>query len=151
MSTRYRDFTRNSVLSRITCVISWMRYLTHLCVKSRTIARLHTARENARTLPPGLGTVVTLLFGVEFAMAQTPNRMRGIMMGLVIIIITWSTLGSYLLTRTFHMLKVFIHSYMFYCYLALPPLAMLMLILFSIAAKRYKLRERGRGTSTYRP
>ena len=40
----------------------------------------------------GTGVVVTLLFGVEFAMAQTPNRMRGIVMGLVIIIIGWSTI-----------------------------------------------------------
>ena len=49
----------------------------------------------------GTGTEVALLFGVEFVMAQTPNRMRGIMMGLVIIMqITWSTIGScYLLTR----------------------------------------------------
>ena len=34
----------------------------------------------------GTGWVMTLLFGVEFAMAQSPNRMRGIMMGLVIIV-----------------------------------------------------------------
>ena len=34
--------------------------------------------------------------------------------------------------------------YTFYCYLVLPPLAMLMLIIFVIAAKRYKLRERER-------
>ena len=32
----------------------------------------------------------------------------------------------------------------FYCYLVLPPLAMLMLTIFVIAAKRYKLRERER-------
>ena len=91
----------------------------------------------------GIGVVVIMLFGVEFAMAQTPNRMRGIMMGLAIIIIGWSTLGSYLLTRTFHMFKAS-QRLTFYCYLALPPLAMLMLIIFVIAAKRYKLRERER-------
>ena len=89
----------------------------------------------------GIGTVITLLFGVEFAMAQSPNRMRGIMMGLVIIIDGWSTLGSYLLTEIFHMFKA---SNLFYFYLVLPPLAMLMLIIFVIAAKRYKLRERER-------
>ena len=32
----------------------------------------------------------------------------------------------------------------FYCYLALPPLAMLSLTIFIIVAKRYKLRERER-------
>ena len=56
-------------------------------------------------------------------------------------IISWSTLGSYLLTEIFHMFKA---SYLFYFYLALPPLAMLMLIIFVIVAKRYKLRERER-------
>ena len=89
----------------------------------------------------GIGVVVTLIFGVEFAMAQTPNRMRGIVMGLVIVVIGGSTLGSYLLTEIFHMFKA---SYLFYFYLALPPLAILMLIIFVIVAKRYKLRERER-------
>ena len=89
----------------------------------------------------GIGVVVTLIFGVEFAMAQSPNRMRGIVMGLVIVVIGWSTLGSYLLTEIFHMFKA---SYLFYFYLALPPLAILMLIIFVIVAKRYKLRERER-------
>ena len=87
----------------------------------------------------GIGVVVTLIFGVEFAMAQSPNRMRGIMTGLLIIIEGWSTLGSHLLTEIFQMFKA---SYVFYFYIVLPPLAMLMLIIFAIVAKRYKLRER---------
>ena len=91
----------------------------------------------------GTGVVVTLLFGVEFAMAQTPNRMRGIVMGLVIIADGWSTLGSYLLTKLFHMFKAS-QRLTFYIYLVLPPLAILMLIIFVIIAKRYKLRERER-------
>ena len=91
----------------------------------------------------GIGGVVIQLFGVEFAMAQTPNRMRGIVMGLVIIIIGWSTLGSYLLTKIFHMFKAS-QRLTFYIYLMLPPLAILMLIIFVIIAKRYKLRERER-------
>ena len=33
----------------------------------------------------GLGAGVTMIYTIEFVMAQTPNRMRGIMMGLVII------------------------------------------------------------------
>ena len=89
----------------------------------------------------GIGVVVILLFGLEFAMAQTPNRMRGIMMGLLIIMYGWSSHGSYLLAEIFHMFKA---SYLFYFYLVLPPLAMLMLITFVIVAKRYKLRERER-------
>ena len=89
----------------------------------------------------GIGVVVILIFGLEFAMAQTPNRMRGIMMGLLIIMYGWSAHGSYLLAEIFHMFKA---SYLFYFYLALPPLAMLTLITFVIVAKRYKLRERER-------
>ena len=91
----------------------------------------------------GIGSVVTMVFGVEFTMAQTPNRMRGIMMGLVIVVLGWSTLGSYLSTGIFHIFKVSLQS-RFYFYLVLPPLAILMLIIFVILAKRYKLRERER-------
>ena len=68
-------------------------------------------------------------------MAQT------VMMQLLIIMYGWSAHGSYLLAEIFHMFKA---SYLFYFYLALPPLAMLTLITFVIVAKRYKLRERER-------
>ena len=91
----------------------------------------------------GIGGAMTMVFGVEFAMAQTPNRMRGIMMGLLIIIIGWGTIGSFLFTGIIHSFKVS-YQCIFYFYLALPPLAMLMLIIFVIIAKRYKLRERER-------
>ena len=75
----------------------------------------------------GIGEVVAMFSAVEFTMAQTPNRIRGIMMGLVIAMIGWSTLGSYRITKIF---KEFTQQYFFYCYLALPPLAILMLIIF---------------------
>ena len=91
----------------------------------------------------GIGVVVTLLSSFELTMAQTPNRMRGIMMGLVIALVGWSTGVSSLLTEILHMFKASI-TFTFYCYLAIPPLAMLMLIIYVIAAKRYKLRERER-------
>ena len=54
----------------------------------------------------------------------------------------WSIHGSSLaeILHIFKASKVFA----FYCYLALPPLAMLMLIIYVIVAKRYKLRERER-------
>ena len=87
----------------------------------------------------GIGVTMTVMYGIEFAMAQTPNRMRGIMMGLVIILAGWSTLGA----GIFYMFKAS-QRFKFYFYLALPPLAMLMLIIFVIIAKRYKLRERER-------
>ena len=90
----------------------------------------------------GIGVTMAMIYGIEFAMAQTPNRMRGIMMGLMLIMFGWSTLGSTLLARIFHMFKA--PRVMFYFYLVLPLLAILMLIIFVIAAKRYKLRERER-------
>ena len=37
---------------------------------------------------------MAMIYGIEFAMAQTPNRMRGIMMGLMLIMFGWSTLGT---------------------------------------------------------
>ena len=64
-------------------------------------------------------------------------------MGLVIFVLGWSTGVSSLLTEILHMFKASI-TFTFYCYLAIPPLAMLMLIIYVIAAKRYKLRERER-------
>ena len=91
----------------------------------------------------GLGAVVTVMFLFEFTMAQTPNRMRGIMMGLVIAIVGWSTNGSPFFTGILN--KFIPERIMFYVYLALPPLGMLILItIFVIVAKRYKLRERER-------
>ena len=86
----------------------------------------------------GIGAVVTFVFAIEFAMAQTPNRMRGIFMGLALAIVGWSRHVGNFVT----MIKT--QRYTFYCYLALPPLAMLSLTIFIIVAKRYKLRERER-------
>ena len=91
----------------------------------------------------GIGAVVTFVFAIEFAMAQTPNRMRGIIMGLMLTMVGWTRHGGDFITKIFHVFKVS-QRYTFYCYLVLPPLAMLMLIIFVIAAKRYKLRERER-------
>ena len=92
----------------------------------------------------GIGSVLAMIFGTEFVMAQTPNRMRGIMMGLVIAMVGLTRHGgNYTITRVFHTFKVSSKD-TFYFYLALPPLAMLMLIIFVIVAKRYKLRERER-------
>ena len=86
----------------------------------------------------GLGTGVTIICSVEFVMAQTPNRMRGIMMGALLTAIGWSTLGSYI--ELFKLSQ----KYTFYFYLVPTPLAMLFLTVFVIFAKRYKLRERER-------
>ena len=91
----------------------------------------------------GIGIVVTLFSTFELTMSQTPNRMRGIMMGLVIALVGWSTCISSLLTEILPMFKAS-EIFTFYFYLALPPLAMLMLIIYIFVAKRYKLRERER-------
>ena len=91
----------------------------------------------------GLGAVVTAIFFFEFVIAQTPNRMRGIMIGILLFTGGWCTIGSRLFTRILN--KFIPQSIMFYFYLTLPPLTMLVLItLFVIVAKRYKLRERER-------
>ena len=51
----------------------------------------------------GIGSALTMTFGTELVMAQTPNRMRGIMMGLVIAMVGWTRHGgNYTITRGFH-------------------------------------------------
>ena len=95
----------------------------------------------------GIGITVTLMYGIEFTMAQTPNRMRGIMMGLVITMMAWTTNDSVLfqlLKRIVDIFKVSTQNYTLYSSLVLPPLAIMMMIIFVIVAKRYKLRERER-------
>ena len=92
----------------------------------------------------GIGVTVTLMYGIEFTMAQTPNRMRGIMMGLVITIAGWTINGSFLLQHIVDIFKISTKNYTLYSSLVLPPLAIMMMIIFVIVAKRYKLRERER-------
>ena len=95
----------------------------------------------------GIGITATLMYGIEFTMAQTPNRMRGIMMGLVITMMAWTTNDSVLFQILMHIVDIFkvsTQNYTLYSSLVLPPLAMLMMIIFVIVAKRYKLRERER-------
>ena len=92
----------------------------------------------------GIGVTVTLMYGIEFTMAQTPNRMRGIMMGLVITMMGWTTNDSKILMHIVGIFKVSTQNYTLYSSLVLPPLAIMMMIIFVIVAKRYKLRERER-------
>ena len=95
----------------------------------------------------GIGITVSLMYGIEFTMAQTPNRMRGIIMGLVITMMGWTTNDSVLfqiLMRIVDLFKVSTQNYTLYSSLVLPPLAIMMMIIFVIVAKRYKLRERER-------
>ena len=88
----------------------------------------------------GIGAVVTFIFAIEFAMAQTPNRMRGIVMGLVLAIAGWTRhIGDFIT-----LIRVSTQKYLFFCYLVLLPLLILSFALFLILAKRYKLRERER-------
>ena len=88
----------------------------------------------------GIGAVMTFVFAVEFTMAQTPNRMRGIMMGLVIAMAGWTRhTGDFI-----KLIKVSTQKYLFFCYLVLFPLLILSFAVFLILAKRYKLRERER-------
>ena len=92
----------------------------------------------------GIGITVTLMYGIEFTMAQTPNRMRGMMMGLVITMMGWTTNGIILFKHIVDIFKVSTPNYTLYSSLVLPPLAIMMMIIFVIVAKRYKLRERER-------
>ena len=94
-----------------------------------------------------VGRTLVMCTSMEFIMAQSPNRMRGVMMGL-------GTLGTVMLGFgyvTHYGLKLVVKHFSnvtpsceFYYYLVLSILLILSLVLFTIAAKRYKLRERDR-------
>ena len=90
----------------------------------------------------GVGVVMTASSLFEFVMAQTPNRMRGIMMGLVLTMYGASELGVVLLTKLFHQLQATTPSCVFYYYLVLSQLMLLILVVYVILADHYKLRER---------
>ena len=81
---------------------------------------------------------------IEFMMAQTPNQMRGIMMGWYFAPAGIAGLGSYFLKMAFHQFQTATPSCVFYYYLVLTLLMLLTLILFTFLAKCYKLRERER-------
>ena len=93
----------------------------------------------------GVGFTLVLCSLFEFIMAQTPNTMRGIMMGLGFTIEGISIAAGYLLKLLFHHLPATVTpSCGFYYYLVLSLLILLILVLFIIFAKRYKMRERDR-------
>ena len=90
----------------------------------------------------GVGVVLVMCSLFELVIAQTPNRMRGIMMGLMLAAIGFGVLANILIAKIFQQLQSASPSCVFYYYLVLSLLLLLILIVFVILAKRYKLRER---------
>ena len=87
-----------------------------------------------------------LCTALEFLMAQTPLFVRGTAIGTVVIVLVAGALaheGVVMILAKFDMSKA-TPSCGFYYYLVLSILLILSLVLFTIAAKRYKLRERER-------
>ena len=92
----------------------------------------------------GVGQTFVVCSSLEFVMAQSPNRMRGVMTGLATVFIGFRYLA---LSGLEYILEHFSNaspSCGFYYYLVLSILLILSLVLLTIAAKRYKLRERDR-------
>ena len=94
----------------------------------------------------GVGAAMTVCSLFEFVMAQTPNRMRGVMMGLVITVIGFGVLGTVIHSQIFKIsqLQTATPSCVFYYYLVLSLLMLLILVVYVVLAKHYKLRERER-------
>ena len=90
-----------------------------------------------------IGIVAIVCSGFEWVMAQTPNRMRGIMMGLVLTTIGLATAVGFVTNIFFRKIKSFTGKCLL-SYLVLPLLMLVMFVLYIIIAKRYKLRERDR-------
>ena len=92
----------------------------------------------------GFGQLLVLCSSLEFVMAQSPNRMRGVMMGLGAMLFWFGSSVHYGLEQVLEHFSNATPSCGFYYYLVLSILLILSLVLFTIAAKRYKLRERDR-------
>ena len=92
----------------------------------------------------GVGILLALCSLFEFAMAQTPNRMRGIMMGIIIAMFIIGDLAAYLLATAFRKFPKSTPNCVFYYYLILALLMLSILVVYVILAKHYKLRERDR-------
>ena len=92
----------------------------------------------------GVGKLITTCSSIEFVMAQSPNRMRGVVMGLAIMFLWFGSLVHYGLEQVLKHFSNATPSCGFYYYLVLSILLILSLVLSTIAAKRYKLRERDR-------
>ena len=92
----------------------------------------------------GIGAAIAIVTIIEFVLAQSPNSMRGVMMGVIYQLISFATSVNNGLQLLFGHFSNVTPSCGFYYYLVLSILIMLSLVLFTIAAKRYKLRERER-------
>ena len=92
----------------------------------------------------GIGAAIALATLIEFILAQSPNSMRGVMMGVSFMLLCFATAVNYGLQLLLGHFSNAIPSCGFYYYLVLSILIMLSLVLFTVAAKRYKLRERER-------
>ena len=92
----------------------------------------------------GVGQVIVMCSSLEFIIAQSPNRMRGVMMGLGTVLLELGHFICYGLEQVLEHFGNATPSCEFYYYLVLSILLILSLVLFTIAAKRYKLRERDR-------
>ena len=90
----------------------------------------------------GVGFLFTMCSLFELVIAQTPNRMRGIMMGMLIAVDGFGTLCNYLFAKILKKFQKASPSCVFYYYLVLLLLMLLTLVLFVILSVRYKLRER---------
>ena len=92
----------------------------------------------------GIGAAIVLVTIIEFVLAQSPHSMRGVMMGVFMMLFFFATSVNYGLQLLLEHFSNATPSCGFYYYLVLSILIMLSLVLFTIAAKRYKLRERER-------
>ena len=77
-------------------------------------------------------------------MAQSPDRMRGIMTGLCLSIFGIGALGNNLLITILQLFPTAKPSCVFYYHLVLSVLMLITLVAYVVIAKRYKLRERGK-------
>ena len=92
----------------------------------------------------GVGGAIISVNLIVFVLAQSPQSMRGVMMGVLFTLLCFAIVVNYGLHALFRHFNNAFPSCGFYYYLVLLIILILSLVLFTIAAKRYKLRERER-------
>ena len=97
----------------------------------------------------GIGYFLVVLTSLEFTVAQSPCHMRGLMVGVWYSIYGTGELISYNIHNVFQYIKEPKLGCGFYYYLTKGLVATLLLIMFLLLGKRYKLRVRENEVNVY--
>ena len=90
----------------------------------------------------GVGNIILLTTGTEFLIAQSPQTMKGLLIGLNFAVIGFGYVFSSLLFHPFTYAQAIKPSCGFYYYLSKSTILLFILLLYVCLSKWYKLRQR---------